>query len=184
MSQEGNNSGEHKSKPEQRIEIPVDGDIVLKQLVMDDTPALFEVLDSSREHLSQFGDKTSENYPTLESYQLRALMQDPDEFRFGIWDGDKAVGFIKLTAQEDGSAEIGYWLGKDSTGSGYMTKSTEALTRYAQNTLGFDELFADVVKGNDASLAVLQRAGYEIVGDVPDDTSKHLLKFKGTGEQE
>jgi RimJ/RimL family protein N-acetyltransferase len=62
------------------------------------------------------------------------------------------------------SFEIGYWLRKSFVGKGYVTESTNALTRYA-----FDHLRAKRVElrcnsKNERSLAVFKRLGFEYEG--------------------
>lgn len=170
--------GERKDGKQKPIEIWVDDEITLKQMQSADVEALYSIIDRNREHLSRFGDETATNYPSLESYQLRLAVPSPDEYRFGIWDQDEAVGFIKLTKQAQGTAEIGYWLGEEFTGKGLMRKSADSLTKYAINSLGFNEVTARVVKENAASLKVLQSIGYEIIGDDPKDATQYLLSYR------
>ncbi len=170
------NPGEQR-KPGGRIEIAVDDNVTLKQMIAEDAEPFFNVIDRNRDHLSQFGDETANKYPDLESYQLRMATQEPGEYRFGIWDQAEPVGFIKVTERAEGLAEIGYWLGSEYTGKGYMSESADALSRYAKVELGFGELIAKVVKGNSNSLKVLRGVGYDVVGENPDDTSEWLLKY-------
>jgi len=135
--------------------------VVLRQLTIEDAPAYFNAVDANREHLSQFGDTTAQKYPTLESVQESILNPtNPDKLRLGIWDEDTFVGSINLTPEEDGSeAEIGYWLDARHTGKGYATVATRALANYAKNK--FPKVRAEVAEGNEASVRVLERVGFE-----------------------
>lgn len=158
--------------------IHVEDDIFLMRIVFSDSEAMFALIDKNRDHLSQFSDETAKKYPTLESVVKRNSTQSPNEKRFGIWDKNKFVGFVKVTQQKDKGWEIGYWMGSEYTGKGYMTKAVSALTDYAINSLGASYVFAKVDKGNIASLRVLARAGYESKGTNPENESEFIWEFR------
>lgn len=134
--------------------------ITLRQLAPEDAAAYFDAVDANRDHLSQFGDETADKYPTLASVEDSiANPNNPDKLRMGIWEGGTFVGSINLTPSDDGSdAEVGYWLDKRYTGNGYATVATKALAGYAKNK--FRRVHAEVVEGNEASIGVLERAGF------------------------
>lgn len=138
--------------------------ITLKQYTLEDANAIFALIDGSREHLSQFGDPTSRNYPTLESVEKSiAKPYNADSLRFGIWDDkDALAGYITLLPDSDNArrGEIGYYLGKDFLRRGYMTKSLETLTEYAFYGLNYKTLYASVAEENIASSNVLSKLGY------------------------
>jgi len=74
-----------------------------------------------------------------------------------------AVGGIGLVPGRDIyrlAAEIGYWLGREFWGRGIMTGAVRAVSTYAFDTLDLVRLFACVFDGNEASIRVLQNAGY------------------------
>lgn len=123
---------------------------------------IFDLIDKSREHLSQNGDITAEKYQTLQDV-LDSIVNpsNPDRLRMGIWDDATIVGGINFTPVDSlTSAEIGYWLGAQHTGKGYMVRAVEALTNYAFG-VGFDEVFGVVAYENFPSQKVLQRARFE-----------------------
>src|SRR5260221_3426993 len=97
-----------------------DGQIVLRQYTPEDADEVFALIDQNRGYLSQFGDDTSDKYPTLESFRESILSpKKPSRLRFGIRSKDGViVGSINLTPDDDNPkrAEIGYWLGKESEG--------------------------------------------------------------------
>lgn len=78
------------------------------------------------------------------------------------------MGGIGLMPKRDVEArtfETGYWIGKEFWGSGYMTEALPAFTAWAFET--FAELVrieASVFEGNDGSVRVLQRAGFQAEG--------------------
>lgn len=162
-------------------EIIIEPGISLRRVLPEHSQAMFALIDRNREHLSQFGDVTAVKYPTLDEVQKRNLSQTPDEYRYGIWDKDILVGFVKMTKITDTKMEVGYWLGAEFQGKGYMTKAVVALTRFATDNLGSGTILAKVVKANKASIKVLERAGYCLVREDPDEPNEVIFEFKTTG---
>lgn len=74
------------------------------------------------------------------------------------------MGSINLTPDHanPNRGEIGYYLGKEFQGNGYMSRAVSALSSYAFDILGYKELYAKVAKGNTASEKVLAGAGYNL----------------------
>jgi RimJ/RimL family protein N-acetyltransferase len=58
-------------------------------------------------------------------------------------------------------ALIGYWLALEARSRGAATDAVDALSVWAFDGLDLDEVYADVLRGNDASTRVLERCGYE-----------------------
>ncbi len=139
-------------------------DIVLRQYKLDDANETFALINKSRDHLSQFGDTTAAKYPTLWSFEESIRNpKNPNCLRFGIRNSDEIlVGFIKLTPDDivTKSGEVGYYLGKEFQGRGYMTKGVRLITDYAFNTLKYEQLYGKVALGNTASVYVLERNSY------------------------
>ena len=135
----------------------------LRQLHSEaDDLAYFNAIDANREHLSRFGDETAAKYPTLEAVtEARLHPSNPDKLRLGIWNEEAFVGSINLTPDEYDGAEIGYWLDERHTGNGYATLAVRALGKYARKR--YSMVYANVTEGNEASEAVLERAGFELL---------------------
>lgn len=86
----------------------------------------------------------------------------------GSGDGEFA-GMIGLQNFADGSAEVGYWLSESWHGRGLATHALRAVCAYAfmpgaQAGLGLRRLRLGIADGNDASVAVAERCGFERVG--------------------
>jgi RimJ/RimL family protein N-acetyltransferase len=134
--------------------------LLLKQYLVEDASAIFNLIDQSRDHLSQYGEETASKYPTLESVVESVVHpSNPDKSRLGIWHENNLVGGINLRPDAEATAEIGYWLGEIHTGKGYMHHAVAALTDYAFAN-GFEEVYASVHRDNNASARVLLKAGY------------------------
>lgn len=78
---------------------------------------------------------------------------------------DRLVGAVSLEMEDDpGHAEIGYYLGRDYWGRGYMTEAAGAVLDFGFETLGLDVVRADAFEQNAASAGVLQKLGFVDLG--------------------
>ncbi|MDE7292937.1 MAG: GNAT family N-acetyltransferase [Oscillospiraceae bacterium] len=59
--------------------------------------------------------------------------------------------------------EIGYGICKRYSGKGYATELLGAMTNYIAETFGINILYGRVMHGNNASVRVLEKNGYEFV---------------------
>lgn len=150
---------------------------ILRRISPEHSEEMFELIDRNRPHLSQFGDETAAKYPTLESVRERNENQDPNEKRFGIWDSDALVGFVKVTKKDRGW-EVGYWMGEEYTGKGYMTMAVRRITDYAKAQLGAENVWATVHKDNKASQRVLEKAEFVSKGTNPDKETDFLYEYE------
>ena len=137
--------------------------IELRELTIADADVYYAVLDRSRAHLNQRGDYQAEAAATPE--WVRSYFEDPPDanIRFGIFLGRELVG-RDLNPVNPPHYAIGYWLVADHTGQGHATEACRQAIEHAC-TLGATEIYADVTHGNDKSIAVLDRLGFEQVAD-------------------
>jgi ribosomal-protein-serine acetyltransferase len=144
-----------------------DPGIVLRELTLDDLDAYFGLVDVSRAHLNRFGDHQFEHDATIED--LRAYFEHPwdHNVRFGIWCRGALAGRVDLNPIDPPRWVIGYWLGSGFTGRGIATVAGRAAIGHAE-TLGATEIYAGVTHGNDASVAVLRRLGFDHIQDLED----------------
>jgi RimJ/RimL family protein N-acetyltransferase len=156
----------------------VDQEMTLRQFTVKDAPVIYALIDRNRIHLSQFGDITSEKYPTRQ-HVIDSIEhpEDPSKLRLGIWVKDAAnglanetyVGTINLTPIDDVTAEVGYYLGAEFQSKGkkeghqrrYMTRALQCLMSYAYHE-GYENLVAGVHVGNLASRIVLFSSGFQV----------------------
>lgn len=59
---------------------------------------------------------------------------------------------------------LGYWLGRSWWGRGLMTEAVGAMLDHAFGPLGCERIGSGVFEGNEASLAIQRRFGFEILG--------------------
>jgi [ribosomal protein S5]-alanine N-acetyltransferase len=59
---------------------------------------------------------------------------------------------------------LGYWMGARHAGKGHMSTAVAAVLPFCFNTLGLHRVEAACLPGNDASIRLLQKAGFEREG--------------------
>jgi RimJ/RimL family protein N-acetyltransferase len=74
------------------------------------------------------------------------------------------VGAIGFVPNDDGSAEIGYWIGKPWWGRGFASEAGAALVRYCFTTAGFKRLTCCHFEDNHASARVIRKLGFRESG--------------------
>lgn len=75
--------------------------------------------------------------------------------------GEGLVGAISLAGLDD-EPELGYWLGREYWGKGYMTLAFTAFLAYAFDTLEVPSVRSTVFEHNLASLRLQERAGFRV----------------------
>jgi ribosomal-protein-alanine N-acetyltransferase len=101
-------------------------------------------------------------YPYSEdlAHQWLAAIEPEEAVRAITLDGELigAVGFVR---NEDGSAEIGYWVGRPWWGQGFATEAASALVRYCFTTEGLKRLVCCHFEDNPASQRVIEKLGFQ-----------------------
>jgi RimJ/RimL family protein N-acetyltransferase len=143
--------------------------VALRWLTAADASALFAI----------FSDPAVMRYwstlPMSDIAQARKLIADIHEgfrarrlFQWGIarLDDDRIIGTCTLFAinETQGRGEIGYALGHEFWGRGYMNEALKALIDFAFGTLGMRRLEADTDPRNAGSLHALERLGFRREG--------------------
>lgn len=81
---------------------------------------------------------------------------------------ERAGELIGLTGyvpnEKDGSAEIGYWIGKPYWGWGYATEAAGALIAHCFSRLRFERLTCCHFADNAASARVIAKLGFQVTG--------------------
>ena len=75
------------------------------------------------------------------------------------------IGDTGINEVEGGSneVEIGYGICKKHSGKGYATELVKAMTEFSVETFEINVLYGRVMNGNNASIRVLEKNGYEFV---------------------
>jgi [ribosomal protein S5]-alanine N-acetyltransferase len=72
------------------------------------------------------------------------------------------IGFQEAAAHQSHAREIGYWIKKEYWGRGIMTEAVRAVVSHAFQNLGLSRITAAVFHGNNASMKVLEKAGFQL----------------------
>lgn len=93
--------------------------------------------------------------------------------------GDTGINEVEGKPAE---VEIGFVIRRESRGKGYATELLKAMTAYAAETFHVRVLYGRVMKGNNASVRVLEKNGYRFVteesGAEDDPYGNGMLVYK------
>ncbi|HEX2840187.1 GNAT family N-acetyltransferase [Hyphomicrobium sp.] len=85
----------------------------------------------------------------------------PGEFVRAVTFKSQIVGAVGYVQNDDGSAEIGYWIGKPWWGLGFATEAARALVRHCFTSAGFKRLTCCHFEDNPASERVIRKLGFK-----------------------
>ncbi len=88
-------------------------------------------------------------------------------YRFAIREIEvgKLIGIIAIHMNKDHQkGELGYWLGKNFWGKGYLTESVKEILKFGFQELQLNKIFATHFLHNPASEKVMQKAGMKLEG--------------------
>lgn len=153
-----------------RGRIIIDDGAVLDPLELSDIDAIWNTIDSQREHLGRwlpFVEMTTERAFT-EFYVTTAVegaarnLEPQFAIRVdGVFAG--LVGF-RGTDRFNRRTEIGYWISKEFEGRGLMTRAVIALVNLAFSDLGMNRVQIRCATGNDRSRRIPIRLGFRLEG--------------------
>jgi len=93
----------------------------------------------------------------------------------GIFFKGELVGKISLHEIDHANrrSSIGYWLSKDKTGNGIMTRCVAAILDYAFDELDLNHIHIKATPKNKASWAIAEKLGFVYEGTLRDDLWNH-----------
>ncbi|MCB0079515.1 MAG: GNAT family N-acetyltransferase [Caldilineaceae bacterium] len=133
----------------------------LRDVVADDLPVFFQQqLDPDAIYMAAFTAKDPTDHDAFMARWQR-ILSNPTVVIKTILVNGQIAGSVS-TYKETGTPEVTYWLGKAYWGKGIATR---ALTEFLAKVQPMRPLRARVAKDNLASLRVLQKCGFTIVGE-------------------
>jgi RimJ/RimL family protein N-acetyltransferase len=133
------------------------GEVVLRDVTKDDLPVFFE-------HQREPDANRMAAFPARDREAFMAhwtkILGDATVVKKAILFEGRVAGNV-VSWEQSGEREIGYWVGKSFWGKGI---ATAALSEF----LGHEAtrpLFAHVAKHNAASIQVLEKCGFTVVGE-------------------
>ncbi|QQE11977.1 GNAT family N-acetyltransferase [Planctomycetota bacterium] len=164
--------------------IPVDEDIVLRQIQERDSKELARVVAANYEPLSYYFDWAKENYDDADAIKFaKSSLEGFDkrqQLQMCIVEDDKIVGEVgwlywQQSKHENpfehpivSSVDLIYWLAENASGKGVMSKSVEKLVSYAFRDLGLNRVTIRTEPENKKSIAVAERLGFVYEGTMRD----------------
>ena len=140
------------------------GDVLLRDVAADDLPIFFEhQRDPEANAMAAF---PARDWQAFMAHWTRLLDDETLVKQTILCDGHVA-GNIGSWVQS-GEREVGYWIGREYWGKGVATRALTAFLRHVQAR----PLFAYAAKHNIASMRVLQKCGFTIVGE---DAEAYIL---------
>ena len=95
----------------------------------------------------------------IERSQKEALKQE--SYNFMIFHNGKMLGGIGLRDLYNKSCQVGYWLGKQYWGNGFATEALRSILDFGFGQLNLEKIYADYKIGNEGSIRVLAKCGFE-----------------------
>lgn len=160
--------------------------VVLRGATMADYPAWARIRSQSRDHLSPWEPQWTLDELTRSAFRRRIRhyareARDDHGYGFLIFaDGDEMVGGLTLSNLRRGATQsvtMGYWLGAQYTGSGFMSAAVAAVIPFAFDGLRLHRIDAAVMPSNTASIRVLERTGFKQEG-----LARRYLRINGRWE--
>ena len=140
---------------------PPAGDVLLRDVEESDLPFFFEhQLDPEATHMAGFPARDRESFMAHWNRILK------DEFvvkKTVLFEGEVAGNIVSFV--NSGEREAGYWIGRGFWGRGVATRALAGFLRLEARR----PLYAGVARHNAASIRVLQKCGFRISREEPDD---------------
>lgn len=163
---------------------PLPGDIAslvtLRDVAESDLPIFFEhQLDAGAIHMAAFTAADPSDEAAFTAHWQRILQSENVANRTILVDGRVAGHIIRYG--DPGSGELTYWLGREFWGRGV---ATAALAQFLE-VVAERPLYARAAQDNHGSVRVLQKCGFEIVGESKgfanargEEIEEYLLKLE------
>lgn len=152
---------------------PVAGQVVLRDVASSDLPVFFEQqLDPEATRMAAFPARDEAAFLA----HWAKILDNPAVVKRAILSDGQVAGYI-VRWEHDGRLLVGYWLSKACWGKGFATRALGAFLQQIRER----PLYAWVARQNAASRRVLEKCGFSICQDEPEE---YLLKLSATEKDE
>ena len=97
---------------------------------------------------------------------FKTITQSAHKYNYSIFLNLALIGGVSLILKDDGSYELGYWLGENFWGYGYATEAAKGLLNDVCKNEKNPKITSGYLKGNIASANVLSKLGFKKTGEV------------------
>ncbi len=154
--------------------------LLLRAIELSDVDDLFEILSDPVVAENDYFypvDSKEKAISFIERYHRE--LENNEEITWGIIlkENQKLIGTFCLGSFDKDAkrAEIGYAISQEQWGKGYATEATKQILSYGFKNLKLNRIEATITPGNDSSVKVLEKSGFEREGLV---RQRDLLKGK------
>jgi RimJ/RimL family protein N-acetyltransferase len=154
--------------PQSFPEISGSDNTVLRRVVLENSPRVFELAHMDFNHFLLTGLR-AEEFETLEAVrqtvanaETRSVEEWPG-IELGIWTPDVMVGCIGFAKRSENTAEIWGWVGKDYARHGHISSAVKTLVPYLYAN-GFPVVIARAKTDNKKSKRALYHLGFRHFG--------------------
>jgi len=136
-------------------------DVMLRDVSERDLEIFFEhQRDPAANHMAAFTAKDPADRTAFTAKWAKILGDDSITKRTILFDGKTAGSVSAFVAPWSGNLEVTYWIGREFWGKGIATKALALLLSAVKTR----PLYARAARDNFASLRVLEKCGFSIVG--------------------
>ncbi len=152
----------------------IDEDLELRLLELWNSQEMFNLIDSSRDHLRKYlpwvDNTISVNDTRVFIESTKSKYAANNGFDAGIWYKGELVGVIGFHSINKTLKEIsiGYWLNERYLGNGIITKACKELINFAFNNYKFNRVEIRCAEENLRSRAIPERLGFTKEGIIRD----------------
>lgn len=148
--------------------------LILRQLKVDDAPALFDIL-SDGEVMRYWSSGPHAHIDETRSYIAWNAETEAGHVCWAITlDGRVALGWIILLPHRKNSFELGYILGRSHWGKGYVYEAACMALDHAFGNLAARRVMADTDPGNIGSIRLLEKLGFQREGYLRQEWETHI----------
>jgi RimJ/RimL family protein N-acetyltransferase len=140
---------------------PSTGDVLLRDVAEGDLPVFFEhQRDPEASRMAAFPPR---DWDAFKAHWVKILDDESITKKTILFEGRVAGNVVSF--ENSGEREVGYWIGREYWGKGL---ATEALSQFLGHMEVRRPLHAGVAKHNVASIRVLQKCGFTVIGEEDD----------------
>ena len=130
----------------------------LRDVLESDLPILFE--QQADTESSAMAAVPSRDREAFDAHWAKIMADDTISSSRSIEVGGQVAGHL-VSFLINGERQVGYWLGKEFWGQGFLTKALAEFLKIVETR----PLFGDVAKHNIGSRRVLEKCGFKVIGE-------------------
>lgn len=149
--------------------------ILLRDITTSDLTIFFkQQLDPQASAMAAFPSRDREAF---DAHWAKIMADESNILMTILFDGQVAGNIVSW--EQEGKQEVGYWLGRDFWGQGIATKALAEFLKIVETR----PLWAHVAKHNIASRRVLEKCGFQVIGEDTyidksrDEVEEHVLRL-------